>query len=537
MSQSLYFATPVDATENNQEIGILAQMSNRHGCVSGATGTGKTVSLQKLAENFSKIGVPVFLADIKGDLSGLAKAGQPSEKLKLRMQKHSIKEPVWESCPVCFWDVFGEQGHRIRATVSDMGPLLLSRLLNLNDTQAGVLNVVFSVADDQGLLLLDLKDLRSLLQYVSDNAKVFKAKYGNISSASVGAIQRGLLTLEKQGGDKFFGEPMLDIYDLMQTSGGKGVINIVAADKLMGSPLLYGTFLLWVLSEIYENLPEAGDIDKPKLVFFFDEAHLLFNNASPVLVDKIEQIVRLVRSKGVGVFFVSQSPADIPDKILAQLGNRVQHALRAFTPKDQKAIKTTAETMRPNPKLDIADAIMNLGVGEAVVSFLDANGTPSMSQRCWVGAPGSQIGPISTEERKSMIAASRFGRKYDTTIDRESAYEVLQKRALGESESAREEPARQSEQSSGGARTTRTSAPRTSAQRTAQRQSQTEAVEEETSFGDEVLTSMKEILFGSTGPRGGRKEGMVETMTKTAVRQAGTKILRGILGSILGGKK
>ncbi|WP_423838791.1 helicase HerA-like domain-containing protein [Turicimonas muris] len=404
-------------------------LANRHGCISGATGTGKTVSLQKLAEDFSRVGVPVFLADIKGDLSGLAKAAVPSEKLKERIIKKKLQEPEWKGCPVTFWDVFGEQGHPVRATISDMGPLLLSRLLQLNDTQGGVLNAVFAIADDNGLLLLDLKDLRSMLQFVGEHASEFRQKYGNISPASIGAIQRGLLALESQGADKFFGEPMLDIQDLLQTVGGQGVVNILAADKLMQAPKLYSTFLLWILSELYENLPEVGDLEKPKLVFFFDEAHILFKDAPKVLLDKIEQVVRLIRSKGVGVYFITQNPLDIPDSVLGQLGNRVQHALRAFTPRDQKAVKVAAETMRPNPKVDIGKAITELGVGEALVSFLQEGGVPGVTERIWVGCPGSQIGPITEAERKQLMATSIVAGVYDKPIDRESAYEVLQARS------------------------------------------------------------------------------------------------------------
>ena len=386
MVEPLYFGAPIDAVDSSASSTMEPGLANRHGCISGATGTGKTVSLQKLAEDFSRVGVPVFLADIKGDLSGLAKAAVPSEKLKERIIKKKLQEPEWKGCPVTFWDVFGEQGHPVRATISDMGPLLLSRLLQLNDTQGGVLNAVFAIADDNGLLLLDLKDLRSMLQFVGEHASEFRQKYGNISPASIGAIQRGLLALESQGADKFFGEPMLDIQDLLQTVGGQGVVNILAADKLMQAPKLYSTFLLWILSELYENLPEVGDLEKPKLVFFFDEAHILFKDAPKVLLDKIEQVVRLIRSKGVGVYFITQNPLDIPDSVLGQLGNRVQHALRAFTPRDQKAVKVAAETMRPNPKVDIGKAITELGVGEALVSFLQEGGVPGVTERFGLAA-------------------------------------------------------------------------------------------------------------------------------------------------------
>ncbi len=510
MAEPLYFGTLVNPTETLKDVYMLPGLANRHGCISGATGTGKTVSLQKLAESFSRIGVPVFLADIKGDLSGIAKKATPSEKLLKRLEKYNLQTPEWNGCPVTFWDVFGEQGHPIRATISDMGPLLISRLLQLNDTQEGVLTAVFAIADDNGLLLLDLKDLRSMLQFVGENARQFRQKYGNISPASVGAIQRGLLALESQGADKFFGEPMLDIHDLIQTEQGQGVVNVLAADKLMQYPKLYSTFLLWILSELYENLPEVGDLEKPKLVFFFDEAHILFKDAPKVLLDKIEQVVRLIRSKGVGVYFVSQSPMDIPDSVLGQLGNRVQHALRAFTPRDQKAVKVVAETMRPNPALDIDRVITELGVGEALVSFLQEGGIPGETQRIWVGAPGSQIGPITAEERKEIMANSLVKGVYDQPVDRVSAYEILQKKA---------DTAAQEEQNSGAS----------------SQMGQTS--DEEPGVGDFILASMKEVLFGSTGPRGGRKPGIVENMAKSAARQAGNRLIRGILGSLLGGKK
>ncbi|RYG10831.1 MAG: DUF853 family protein, partial [Burkholderiales bacterium] len=377
---------------------LLPGLANRHGLITGATGTGKTVTLQTLAENFSKIGVPVFMADVKGDLTGCSQSGSIGEKMAGILKERGIDKPEPYACPATLWDVFGEQGHPVRATVSDMGPLLLGRMLNVNETQAGVLNLVFKIADDNGLLLLDLKDLRAMLQYVGDNSATFTTKYGNVSAASVGAIQRGLLQIESQGGDKFFGEPMLNIQDFMQTdSNGHGVINILTADKLMNSPRLYATFLLWMLSELFEQLPEIGDPDKPKLVFFFDEAHLLFNEAPKVLVERIELVVRLVRSKGVGVYFVTQNPLDIPDSVLAQLGNRVQHALRAFTPRDQKAVKATAQTMRQKPGLDIETAITELAVGEALVSLLDAKGRPGITERVFVLPPGSQIGPITPE--------------------------------------------------------------------------------------------------------------------------------------------
>ncbi|HZY16356.1 MAG TPA: helicase HerA-like domain-containing protein, partial [Ramlibacter sp.] len=408
----------------------LPGLANRHGLVTGATGTGKTVTLQKLAECLSQQGVPVFLADVKGDLTGISQPGRIAGKLAEVIRERALPEPQPLACPTMLWDVFGEQGHPVRATVSDMGPLLLARMLSLNDTQAGVLQIVFRIADANGLLLLDLKDLRAMLQHVGENAKQFTTEYGNISAASVGAIQRGLLQIEAQGGDRFFGEPMLDIQDFLQTDGnGHGVVNVLAADRLLNSPRLYATFLLWLLSELFETLPEIGDPEQPKLVFFFDEAHLLFDGAPKVLVERIELVVRLVRSKGVGVYFVTQNPLDIPDSVLGQLGNRVQHALRAFTPRDQKAVRATAETMRPRPGLDIAAAITELAVGEALVSFLDVKGRPSMTERLYVIPPGSQIGPITPQQRQVLLAQSLVAGVYEKTQDRESAYEMRKARA------------------------------------------------------------------------------------------------------------
>ncbi len=501
----------VIARSGDTDLALLPALANRHGCITGATGTGKTVTLQKLAESFSRIGVPVFMADVKGDLTGIAKAGQLSDKMKKRIDEHNLPEPQWGACPVTLWDVWGEQGHPVRATVSDMGPLLLSRLLNLNETQEGVLSLIFKVADDNGLLLLDLKDLRAVLQFVGDNAAQFKTQYGNVSSASVGAIQRGLLQIEEQGGERFFGEPMLDIEDLMQTKDGQGVVNILAADKLMNNPRLYASFLLWLLSELFENLPEVGDRDKPKLVFFFDEAHLLFNDAPTALVEKVEQVVRLIRSKGVGVYFVTQNPLDIPEKVLGQLGNRVQHALRAFTPRDQKAVKSVAETMRANPKLDAEKAILELGVGEALVSLLDAKGTPGITERAWIFAPGSQLGPITPDDRRRLIAESVVVGTYEKTVDRESAFEKLKQRAGG-GQTLGGGPAAQ-----GGA-----AAPAEPA-------------------GGGIMGGLGDILFGSTGPRGGRREGVVDAMAKSAARSVGSslarEITRGMLGSLLGGAK
>ena len=496
------------------DLALLPALANRHGCITGATGTGKTVTLQKLAESFSKIGVPVFMADVKGDLTGICKPGALTDRMKARLEMMKIDAPKWEGCPVTLWDVFQEQGHPVRATISDLGPLLLSRLLNLNETQEGVLALVFKVADDNGLLLLDLKDLRALLQFVGDNADQFKTQYGNVSSASIGAIQRGLLQIDEQGGSKFFGEPMLNIQDLMQTTDGKGVINILAADKLLNSPRLYGTFLLWLLSELYENLPEVGDREKPNLVFFFDEAHLLFNEAPTALLDKVEQVVRLIRSKGVGVFFVTQNPLDIPEKVLGQLGNRVQHALRAFTPRDQKAVQSVAETMRANPKLDIQKAIMELAVGEALISFLDAKGTPSITERAYVMPPASQIGPIAPDDRKKLIQDSVVSGVYEKAVDRESAFEMLKARAgTGQAlPGAAQAPAG-------------TGAPAPS----------------QAGEGGGLLGGLGNILFGSTGPRGGRREGMVDALAKSAARSVGSsiarEITRGVLGSLLGGRR
>ena len=409
---------------------LLPALANRHGLITGATGTGKTVTLQTMAENFSRIGVPVFMADVKGDLTGVSQVGSLPPKMAAVLKERGLDEPAHAACPVTLWDVFGELGHPVRATVSDLGPLLLGRMLNLNETQAGVLQIVFRIADAQGLLLLDLKDLRAMLQYVGDNAKQFTTEFGNISAASVGAIQRGLLQIESQGGDKFFGEPMLNIADFMQTDAkGHGIVNILAADKLLNSPRLYATFLLWMLSELFEQLPEVGDLDQPKLVFFFDEAHLLFDEAPKALLDKIEQVVRLIRSKGVGIYFVTQNPLDVPDKVLAPLGNRVQHALRAFTPRDQKAVKTAADTFRPNPKLDTDRVILELGKGEALVSFLDGAGTPGIVERVFIAPPAARLGPVTADERKAVIAASPVKGKYDTMLDAESAYEVLQGKA------------------------------------------------------------------------------------------------------------
>lgn len=432
--------------KGESELCLLPRMANRHGLIAGATGTGKTVSLRVLAEAFSRIGVPVFLADVKGDLSGLAHAGGGNARVDERITQLGLNDFAFSACPVVCWDVFGEQGHPVRTTISEMGPLLLAQLLNLNDTQTGVLTLVFKVADDQGLWLLDLKDLRAMLEHVGNNAAQLKTQYGNVSAASIGAIQRGLLTLEQQGGARLFGEPALDLDDLMQTSGGQGVINILAADKLMQSPKLYSTFLLWMLAELFERLPEVGDVAKPKLVFFFDEAHLLFDDTPEALEEKIEQVVRLVRSKGVGVYFVTQSPLDLPESVLGQLGNRVQHALRAFTPKDQKAVKAAAQTFRSNPKLNVEQTISELAIGEALVSLLDAQGTPGIVERAWMLPPRTQLTPLTPEQRQQVIQQSTLFGTYEKTVDRESAYEMLQARAQQESPStAPSKPAPQSQ--------------------------------------------------------------------------------------------
>ncbi|MBL8450436.1 MAG: DUF853 family protein [Dechloromonas sp.] len=512
-------ALPIAKTQD-AELGLLPALANRHGLITGATGTGKTVTLPRLAEQVAGAGIPVVMADVQGDLSGLGAAGAASEKLKARLDQLAIADWAPRACTAVFWDIWGEGGHPVRATVSDMGPLLLGRLLNLNETQEGVLQLVFKIADDNGLLLLDLKDLRAMVQHVGDNAKSFTTEYGNISAASVGAIQRGLLTLENQGGDQFFGEPMLDIADLMQTDGdGRGVINILSAEKLMGAPRLYSTFLLWLLAELFEQLPEAGDLPKPKLVFFFDEAHLLFNEAPPALLEKVEQVVRLIRSKGVGVYFVTQNPLDVPDKVLGQLGNRVQHALRAFTPRDQKAVKSAAETLRANPKFDAEAAITELGVGEALISFLDEKGRPNVVERAFVLPPSSRIGPLTAGERKAAIEGSVLFGHYEKAVDRESAYEKLKGAAPA---AAAGQPAGQP-------------APAPTAP--------APAPAEESGGGllGGLGGMLGGMLGGSTGPRGGHREGALEAAAKSAARaigsQVGREIIRGVLGSILGGRR
>jgi uncharacterized protein len=422
-TRNLYIA------KSTKEIYLMPRMANRHGLIAGATGTGKTVTLQVMAESFSSLGVPVFMTDIKGDLSGVSKTGSDNQRITDRVQQLGLTEYSHRSFPVCFWDIYGEQGHPMRTTISEVGPLLLSRLLNLNDIQESVLSMVFRIADDGGLLLLDMKDMREMLEYVGNNRDKFTTEYGNISPASIGAIQRGLLAMEEQGADIFFGEPAFNILDLIQTdTSGLGVINILCADKLMLAPRIYSTFLLWLLSELFEQLPEAGDLEKPKLVFFFDEAHLLFNEAPKVLLEKIEQVVRLIRSKGIGIYFVTQNPLDIPETVLGQLGNRVQHALRAFTPQDQKAVKSAAETFRANPEFEVETAITELGVGEALVSFLDEKGIPGMVERAKILPPQAQIGPILPDERSRILQNSALSGIYEKIVDRESAFEILNKR-------------------------------------------------------------------------------------------------------------
>ena len=501
---------PILIAQGAEPIYLLPKMANRHGLIAGATGTGKTVTLQTLAENFSARGIPVFMADVKGDLAGMSQVGGNNPKVMARVQELGISDFKGEACPVVFWDVFGENGHPVRATISEMGPVLLGRLLNLNDTQEGVLNMVFKIADEAGMLLLDLKDLRSMLQYVADNADQFKTQFGNVSAASAGAIQRNLLALESQGAGKFFGEPALDLDDLLQTdSSGRGVVNILAAERLMQqSPKVYATFLLWMLSELFETLPEIGDPEKPKLVFFFDEAHLLFADIESNIREKVEQMVRLIRSKGVGVYFISQNPLDIPDVVLGQLGNRVQHALRAFTPRDQKAVRAAATTFRQNPKIKIETAITELQVGEALVSMLEESGSPSVVERAKIIPPRSQLGAITPQQRQQVIAGSIVAGHYEKAIDRESAYEKLQQRA---SEKAAAQPP-----AVGGAVSTQPGpAP------------------------DGGGGLLGKIFAPEMGPRGGRRDSLATSMVKSVVRSTGTQIgreiMRGLLGGILGG--
>jgi DNA helicase HerA-like ATPase len=491
--------------KGTDDLVLLPGMANRHGLIAGATGTGKTVTLQVMAEAFSRIGVPVFAADVKGDLAGISQAGSDNPKIAERVKMLKLSDFAFAASPVTLWDVFGEEGHPVRATTSEMGPLLFSRLLGLNDTQAGVMTMTFKIADDHGLLLLDLKDLQAMLQHVGDHASEYQTQYGNVSAASIGAIQRGLLSLQQQGADKFLGEPALNLDDLIQTDGsGHGIVNILAADKLMRSPTLYATFLLWMMSELFEKLPEVGDLEKPKLVFFFDEAHLLFTDLPSVLQQKVEQVVRLIRSKGVGIYFVTQNPTDIPDVILGQLGNRVQHALRAFTPKDQKAVKAAAQTFRTNPKVDVEKTITELAVGEALVSFLDEKGTPMPVDRAWVCPPRSQIGPITAQQRQTLIASSVVAGVYEKAVDRESAYEILKAKAG---------------QSLGPAGSTPGGTPASGTP-------------------SSWLPDLGGILGAGSGRRG---DNLVEAAAKSAARAMGSsvgrQIVRGVLGSIFGGSK
>jgi len=495
------------------ELRLLPQMANRHGLVAGATGTGKTVSLQVLAEAFSRVGVPVFAADIKGDLSGVSQPGGGNAKVDARVEQLGLAPWAFEGSPVMFWDVFGEQGHPVRTTVSEVGPLLLARMLNLNEIQEAVLTVAFRVADDNGLLLLDMDDLRAMLKYVADNAADIGTTYGNVSAASVGAIQRALLNLEEQGGQKLFGEPALDLFDFMQTdANGRGYINILAADKLMLSPQVYSTLLLWLLSELFERLPEAGDLPKPKLVFFFDEAHLLFTDSPPALLTKIEQVVRLIRSKGVGIYFVTQNPIDIPDTVLGQLGNKVQHALRAFTPREQKAVKAMAETFRPNPEVDVESAVTDLAVGEALLSLLEADGSPSMVRRAFVVPPHGHIGAIAPEQRQQTMAASLVAGHYEQVIDRESAEEVLLVRAQQAAAAADQAAAA------------------------------TEAAKQAEAAAKEAERAAKPASRPAPAPRprAGTRDSMYEALGKSVIRAAGSQfgrqITRGILGGILKGR-
>ncbi len=505
-------------TDTNADVLLLPKLANRHGLITGATGTGKTVSLQVLAEGFSRLAVPVFMADVKGDLTGLSQVGGGNQRVTDRVAMLKLTGFTNEQFPVTCWDVFGEQGHPLRATVAEMGPLLLSRILNLNDTQSGVLTAVFKIADDKGLLLLDLKDLRAMLVHAGENAKEYQLAYGNISGASIGSIQRGILTLESQGGVKFFGEPALNLADLMQTVDGKGVVNILAADKLLSNPRIYATFLLWLLSELFESLPEVGDPDVPKLVFFFDEAHLLFNEAPPELKARIEQVVRLVRSKGVGVYFVTQNPADIPDVVLGQLGNRIQHALRAYTPRDAEAVRVAAATFRPNPKINTEQVITELATGEALVSFLDEKGRPNPVERCWVIPPSSRIGPVSPEERAALIKTSIVAGIYDQLDDRESAYEKL----TGRVEARLDKAANTSTATPAAAGNTAPS-----------------PTPEEPGFFSKIGGMIGDVLSTKNSPHSRQTVG--EAAMKSAARavgsEVGRRVIRGVLGSIFGGKK
>lgn len=537
------------ATHSGGQLCLLPQLANRHGCITGATGTGKTVTLQVLAQGLSDIGVPVFMADVKGDLSGLGKAGSASPRTTQRLAQLGLPAPAWAAAPVAFWDVFGEHGHPVRATISDMGPLMLARMLNLNDTQQGVLQLVFKIADDHGLLLLDTKDLRAMLQHVGENAAQFKTEYGNVSAASIGAIQRGLIGIDEQGGDRFFGEPMLNIEDWMQTDAqGRGIINILAADQLMNAPRLYSTFLLWMLSELFEHLPEVGDLDKPRMVFFFDEAHLLFDEAPKPLLQKIEQVVRLIRSKGVGVYFVTQNPLDIPDTVLGQLGNRVQHALRAYTPRDQKAVAAAAQTFRANPQLDTAQAITELGVGEALVSFLDDKGRPNVVERGFILTPASQIGPLSQDERLALMASSLVAGVYEQAIDRESAYERLKGRAAQQPQTApapatppaaAPAPVDDNAWGASAGRTEPAPASRPAGGRRMPPVSPQPAPQPDQGGGlGDLLKDAAGGIFGSGGGTGSRRsDSPLQAMVKSAARsigsQVGREIIRGVLGSLL----
>ena len=516
-------------TNTQQDVVLHSKFANRHGLIAGATGTGKTVTLKVLAESFSRLGVPVFLADAKGDVSSLAQAGASNPKFDERIKSLGINSIPFAASPVVFWDLFAEQGHPIRTTITEIGPLLLARMLNLNDTQEGVLSAVFRIADDQGMLLIDFKDLKAMIGYVSEHAAEFKAEYGNLSPASLGAIQRNLLALADQGGDQFFGEPSLNILDFIQTdSNGHGYINILAADKLMNTPKLYATFLLWMLSELFEQLPEVGDMDKPKLVFFFDEAHLLFDNANVALQEKIEQVVRLIRSKGVGIYFVTQNPLDLPESVLGQLGNRVQHALRAFTPKDQKAVKTAADTFRANPEFKVEQAITELAVGEALISCLDEQGTPQVVQRAWVMPPYSSFSPISPEQRQALISQSIVAGIYEKSLDRESAFELLQNKVV-----ERQQQAVQIEQEKQQAKEQELLAKqqakeaKTLAKQQAREQ---ERIAKEQQKGAEREAKQREKLIQDT----------VGTFAKSAARSlggsTGQKIVRGLLGSLFGRK-
>ncbi|MEQ1150740.1 helicase HerA-like domain-containing protein [Acinetobacter johnsonii] len=516
-------------TNTQQDVVLHSKFANRHGLIAGATGTGKTVTLKVLAESFSRLGVPVFLADAKGDVSSLAQAGASNPKFDERIKSLGIDSIPFAASPVMFWDLFAEQGHPIRTTITEIGPLLLARMLNLNDTQEGVLSAVFRIADDQGMLLIDFKDLKAMIGYVSEHAAEFKAEYGNLSPASLGAIQRNLLALADQGGDQFFGEPSLNILDFIQTdSNGHGYINILAADKLMNTPKLYATFLLWMLSELFEQLPEVGDMDKPKLVFFFDEAHLLFDNASAALQEKIEQVVRLIRSKGVGIYFVTQNPLDLPESVLGQLGNRVQHALRAFTPKDQKAVKTAADTFRANTEFKVEQAITELAVGEAMISCLDEQGTPQVVERAWVMPPYSSFSPISPEQRQTLISQSIVAGIYEKSLDRESAFELLQNKVV-----ERQQQAVQIEQEKQQAKEQEALAKQQAkeAETLAKQQArEQERIAKEQQKEAEREAKQREKLIQDT----------VGTFAKSAARSlggsTGQKIVRGLLGSLFGRK-